>query len=52
MLSAMLLLASAEAFQAPVRAPTPTLSRSSPIQASAFDTGMNNVCHSAFAQTI
>jgi len=43
MLSAMLLLASAEAFQAPVvRVPTPTLSRSSPIQASAFDDGMNS----------
>jgi len=42
MLSAVLLLASAEAFQAPVRTVLPTLSRSSPIQATVFDEGMNN----------
>merc|ERR1719284_1626018 len=38
----MLLLATAEAFQAPVmRAATPTLSRSSSVKATVFDQGMN-----------
>jgi len=41
MLSAILLLSSAEAFQAPVRPVSPTLSRSSHIQATVFDEGMS-----------
>jgi len=42
MLSFMLLLATAEAFQAPVmRAATPALSRSSSVKATVFDQGMN-----------
>jgi len=41
MVAALLLLASAEAFQAPLRPVTPALGRSSAIQASVFDTGMS-----------
>ncbi|KAL1524360.1 hypothetical protein AB1Y20_019257 [Prymnesium parvum] len=41
MMSAVLLLSSAEAFQAPVRAAPPSLSRSGVVEASVFDTGMN-----------
>jgi len=40
MLSAVLLISSAEAFQAPARPVAPALSRSSSVQASVFDQGM------------
>jgi hypothetical protein len=41
MMSALLLVASAEAFQAPVPMARPAISRSSAVQATVFDNGMN-----------